>query len=192
MKVINYNVSTQGNATFIRTFSIPLAEELKTIESIKTRNCPEKNIFAMDCGIKNNEMAVTGIFGVLLFLPGWFAIKVLDDLYEIKIKPKIQNIIKKADDIEIFKSSTKFIVHSFSIYHEELNVLVVVAAKEKRLNELYNSIEQLNNFIQIALNNLKIRPQENQVHLYIYTEGNINLVPFIHENIESAYRQINS
>ncbi len=192
MSIINYSVLTQGNSSFIRAFSIPLAEELEKIDSIKTSDSPKKNIFVVDSSIRNNDIAVAGVFGVLLFLPGWFAIKVLDDLYEIKIKPKIQNIIKKADDIEIFKSSKKFFVHSLSIYHEELNVLVIVAAKEKGLDELYGSIEQLNNFTQVALHNLKVSPQKNQVHLYILTEGKINLVPFIHEDIESASRQINS
>ncbi len=192
MSIINYSVLTQGNSTFLRAFSIPLAEELEKLDSIKGSDFPEKDVFAVDSSIKNFDIATAGIVGVLLFLPGWFAMKVLDDLYEIKIKPKIQDIIRKADDIEIFKSSKQYFVHSLSIYHEELNVIVVVAAKEKGLDELHGSIEQLNNFTQVALNNLKNSPQENQVQLYILTEGKINLVPFIHENIESASRQINS
>lgn len=192
MSIINYSVLTQGNSTFIRAFSVPLAEELEKLNSIKASDFPNRDVFAVDSSINNIDTAVAGIFGVLLFLPSWFAIKILDDLYEIKIKPRIQSIIKRADSIEIFKSQNKFFVHSFSIYHEELDVIVIVAAKEKGLDELYGAIEQLNNFVQTALNNLKTSPQESQVQLYILTEGRINVVPFIHENIESAIRQINS
>jgi len=100
-----------------------MAEELEKFDSIQVRDFPEKDIFAIDSRVRNSDIVTAGIFGVLLFLPGWFALKVLDDLYEVKIKPKIQDIIKKADEIEIFKSSKKYFVHSLSIYHEELNVL---------------------------------------------------------------------
>ncbi len=192
MSTINYTVLTQGGSSFFKNFAIPLVDELDTLNSIKHKKLPENAVLSLDSRIRNHDVAIVGLMGVILFLPGLFAVKVLDELYEIKIKPKVQKIIRRADEIEIFKSKKKCFVQVSSIFHEELNTLIIVAAKESDLEQFYKTVEQLNVFAQVALRNLKATSQKDKVHLYIATEEKINLKPFIHENLESALSQINS
>ena len=99
---ISYSVAANGNSDFLRTIAIPLTEELGRLKETLYIEIPKKAAFEHDSTPKALDLTVAGFFGIVLFLPGWFAVKVLDEIYDIRIKPLIRKIIYKADSVEVF------------------------------------------------------------------------------------------
>jgi hypothetical protein len=97
MEKVAISVVGGGNSAFLRAFTIPLAEDLEKIEGFGNKTIPAKGVMEVDSRPKACDLPTIGFFGVLLFIPGWFAKKVLEELYEIKIRPAVRRIIKEAD-----------------------------------------------------------------------------------------------
>jgi len=191
-KQISYSVTAGGNANFLRTFAIPLADELAKLEETRHVEIPEKNIFKHDSRPKNLDLVTAGFFGVVLFLPGWFAVKVIDEIYDIKIKPLVRKVIHKADSIEIFSKRKNKKVFALSVFHEGMDVLVIVAIKEESIKNLDAGLENLSSIHAAANNIIQTGKHKNEVHLYVLSEGKVNVQPYIHNNVESAHKQINT
>ena len=153
---------------------------------------PDQRMFVQDARPKNIEILAAGIFGVLLFIPAWFAKKVLDEVYDLKLKPIVRGIIKKADEIEIFASRKKYKTFILSVFYEEYGTLVIVAVKEKTLDELASSLDKITAVHMWALATLQERRSPEPVHLYIVSDGKVNVKPYEHKVLASAYNQINT
>lgn len=195
MEPIAFNIVVGGNSAFIRAFGIPLAEELeKVAEMLNMRLTapPDQRMFVQDARPKNIEILSAGIFGVLLFIPAWFAKKVLDEVYDLKLKPIVRGIIKKADEIEIFASRKKYKTFILSVFYEEYGTLVIVAVKERTLDELASSLDKITAVHMGALATLQERRSPEPVHLYIVSDGKVNVKPYEHKILASAYDQINT
>jgi hypothetical protein len=190
MDEVSYSVVSAGNSEFIRAFSIPLAEELERTEGLRFRAFPNAGILERDTRSKANEALVQGIIGVLLVIPSWLAWKVADEIYEIKIRPKVRELIKKADSIDIFSSTSKHKVVTLEVLEEKANVLIILAAKEKSLEQLELASEKLNGLLPIAVRYIEEHASQNEVHLYFLHEGKANLEPLIHKNVELAHRAL--
>jgi hypothetical protein len=192
MEQISISVVGGGNSAFLRAFTIPLAEDLEKIEGFGNKPIPDKGVMEVDSRPKACDLPTIGFFGVLLFIPGWFAKKVLEELYEIKIRPAVRRIIKEADKIELFSSSKKSKVFTLQVFHEQSNVLLVLAAKEPSLRELASATSELPTLIPSAIQRIEQYGSENEVHLYVLSGGKVNAIPLIHRNLELALCQLNT
>lgn len=192
MSGIPYSVVAGGNSDFVRSFSIPLAEELESIEGLEYQALPDIEVFVHDTRHRAFDIPIEGLFGVLLFLPGWLTLKALNELYDIKIRPAVRQIIRKADEVEVFSSNKKHKAFVFSVFHEESNVIVILAAKEKSLRQLETSSAKLPTLLPSALETIRSNGSSDEVHLYVLSDGKVNVEPYIHPNLESASDQLNT
>jgi len=195
MKSIAFNIVVSGDSAFIRSFGVPLAEWLeKNAKALNMQltELPNQELFYLDTHPKNIELSTVGIFGVLLFIPTWFAKKVLDEVYDLKIKPIVKGILKKADGVEIFSSKKKYKTFVFSMFYEEHNALIVVAIKEKSLDALASSLEIIPSVHVSALATLQEGNHKEPIHLYIVGKGKVNIRPYEHKVLASAFEQINT
>lgn len=189
MDEVSFSVIGGGEAGFLRAFTIPLAEELERTPGLSRKPIPAIPLVAHDSRPKAIELPIAGIVGVLLFLPGWFALKVLNEVYDIKIKPVVRKVIEKADSIEVFASTKQFKVFTLEVFVEDRSVLIVLAAKEKALHALIGAVEHLPDLLPQALRFVEGHESKNEVHVYVLSEGQVNVVPSIHDNVKSAYRE---
>jgi hypothetical protein len=122
MESIGFTTIVEGDSKFIMTFGAPIAEELAKLAeplNMQLRPLPDHRMFVLDTRAKNIETITAGLFGVLLFLPAWFAKKLLDEIYDINLKPVVRKILKRADEIEIYSSKKKYKTFALSVYYEE-------------------------------------------------------------------------
>ncbi len=194
MNTISFNTIVSGDSKFIRTFGIPLADELDKnakVLNIQRVTLPTNKLFEIKTNPQNIESTTLGLFGILLTIPGWFAVKILNEIYDIKIKKIVRNIIEKADEIEIFSSKNKYKAFVSYAFIEEENILVIVAIKNKKLIDLASNIDSIPNIHASALSTLQNGSYSEIVHLYIVVDGKVNIKPYEHEDLESAHKQIN-
>jgi hypothetical protein len=192
MDRIAYSVIASGNAGFLRAFPIPLAEALENIDGLDSVAIPKSTVFFHDKEPKAIDVSVSAVFGLLLLLPGWLAWKIIDEVYEIKIKPSVIKVIQKADSIKLFSKNKKHAAFMLKVYNTEANTLIILAAIASSHHHLAEAAENLPNFLPNALHFASNNKSTNEVHLYVLREGKINLIPEIHENTNSAFRSINT
>jgi hypothetical protein len=193
MDLIGYTTIVGGDSDFIRAFGIPTAEELEKVAqrlNMQLRQLPDDGIFFVDTRPKNIGTLTTGLFGILLFSPVWFGKKVLDEIYDLKLKPIVREIIKKADGIEIFTSKKKYKTFILSVFYEEYRTLVIVAVKEKAIDDLASNLDKVAAVHVSALAILQERRSSEPVHLYIVSDGKVNMKPYEHKALASALSQI--
>lgn len=195
MESIGFTTIAEGDSKFIMTFGVPIAEELDEMSAplnMHVRPLPDHKMFLLDTGAKNIETFTVGVFGVLLFLPGWFAKKLLDEIYDLKLKPVVRKILKQANEIEIYASKKKYKTFTLSVYYKEYSTVVIVAVKERGLDELATSLDRIRAAHAAALATLQTSSSPEPVHLYLIKDGKVNVEPYMHKTFASALGQINS
>lgn len=193
MEPIPYSCIAVGDKHLFNDYAIPFSEEMSLLEKeggVVYEKAPKIDLLKVNKSPRAFDISGVWLFGVLLFLPGWFAKKALDELYDIKIKPIVRNVILKADQIEILPRRKKHITFSMSLYHKERNVLVIVAVKEKTTLETSDSLNMVVKIHESAQSFIEVGGHKNQIHLYIIENGKVNVKPYVHENVESANLQI--
>jgi hypothetical protein len=190
---LSYAILSSGNSKIFRAISIPLASNIETMADdagLKHRPLPDNGVFT----INSNPRAIctegAAAVGILLFVGSWFASKILDEIYEIKLKPIIRKVIQKADEIELFSSKKHTFSFIVGIHYEDQGKLVIVALKTNKKNDLLENLEFINNFHTIALRNIEQTSDELPIHLYIVEDGKANQEPIRLNNLQEMHDRI--
>ena len=192
---IGYSVLSSGNAQFLRALPIPLAEDLEVIaqdSGLKYTPIPEDKVFVVDARSKAIGAESAAAVGILLFVGSWLASKVLDEIYDIKLKPIIRNLIHKADEIVIFGSKKRALSFLIAIYHQDKQKLVLVALKCREKEDLVGNLELIRNVHMAARQNVDQPKYRAPLHLYIIESGEVNVEPIQLNNMQQAYERIST
>jgi len=190
---IGYSILSSGNARFLRALPIPLASNLASIaedSGLKYRQLPDDMVFAVDSRPKALGFEAAAAVGILLFVGSWFASKILDEIYDIKLKPIIRNVIQKADEIIIFGTRKRPLSFVVGINHQDIEKLVIVVLKTNEKGELLDKLEMIKNVHATARLNLEQAKYELPLLLYIIQDGRVNLEPIQLHNIQEAFERI--
>ena len=190
---VGYTSVCAGDASFIRALPIPLASDLEVVAKeaeIKHEDLPTSDVFAVDKRPKNLGFESAVAAGIVLFVGSWFAKKLLDEIYELKLKPAIRRVIQKADEITVFRAKKRFLVFLVGVYYRDKEKLVLVALKTKDKAVLVRDLERIRDVHTSAYRKLT-RPEYNRpLHLYVVENGQVNLEPIQLNNMQEAYESI--
>ena len=98
--LVSKNILSIGPAEFIQEVSIPMLDALEDLTANYPASPAEEK---WDLEIKNalrnnlvyaNTTALSGLIGIIIFIGGWGATKILDEIYEITIKDKVNNSLQ--------------------------------------------------------------------------------------------------
>lgn len=190
---IGYAVLSSGNARFLRALPIPLASDMELIAKdagLRYMPVPDDDIFAIDARPKAIGVETAATVGILLFVGSWLASRILDEIYDIKLKPIIRNLIQKADEIVIFGSKKRALSFVIGIYHEDKQKLVLVALKSAEKEGFLSKLEMIKNVHAVARQNVKQRKYDAPLHLYVIEDGAVNVEPIQLNNMRQAYEHI--
>lgn len=171
---IKYCNLASGDSTYFRNIAIPLAEELENQTDFLF--CLEKkrnviNPYEIKSHVVNDLPVLAGVFGVGFFLSKWVLSKFLDEVYDIKLKPIFRNIINKANGTEIIKKRNGYHVFLVSVYYEDLGKVIVVALKEKELDNITDYLETAREVHISALDKINSGKDSNFLYLYLIEQG---------------------
>ena len=190
---IGYSVLSLGNAGFLRALPIPLASDIEQIAEdagLEYGPVPENELFAVDARPKAIGTETAAAVGVLLFVVSWLASKILDEIYDIKLKPIIRNLIQRADDIVIFGSKKRALSFVIGVYHKDREKLVLVALKGTEKVDILGKLDMIKNVHMVARQNMEKPEYEASLHLYIIEGGEVNVEPIQLSNLQQAYERI--
>jgi hypothetical protein len=190
---IGYSVLSSGNARFLRALPIPLASNMEMIAEdagLKYAPFPEDEVFAFDARPKAIGTETAAAVGILFFVGSWLVSKILDEIYDIKLKPIIRNLIQKADEIVIFGSKKRALSFVIGIYHQDKQKLVLVVLKSTDKEDFLSKIEMISNVHAAARQNVEQPKYEAPLHLYVIEDGEVNSEPIQLNNMQQAYEHI--
>jgi len=190
---IGYTVLSLGNAGFLRALPIPLASDIEQVAEdagLEYGPVPETEVFAVDARPKAIGAEAAAAAGILLFGGSWLASKILDEIYDIKLKPIIRNLIEKADEIVIFGSKKHALSFVIGVYHKDRNILILVALKGTEKADILSKLEMIKSVHMVARQNMEKPEYRASLHLYIIEGGEVNIEPIQLSNLQQAYERI--
>lgn len=190
---VGYTSVCAGDASFLRALPIPLASDLEVVAKeaeIKHENLPTIDVFAVDKRPKNLGLESAVAAGIILFVGSWFAKKLLDEIYDLKLKPVIRRVIQKSDEITIFGKKKRSFVFLVGVYYRDEEKLVLVALKAKDKAVLVNDLERIRDVHTSAYRKLTMPEYDRPLHLYVLENGQANVEPIQLRNMQEAYETI--
>ena len=178
-----------GSAQFIREISIPLLDAIEKLnENYPISPTEEEWSLDVTTDFDHNQVyakskALAGFFAIIIFIGGWGATKILDELYEIAIKDKVHDALQG-----FFKSnaSGRKVGSSLLVNMEPKRISILIATVGKDLNEFKHSQSQVGPVIARAIDTAEKIATPGTVHLYVIEAGNVNHYPLIYGSIAEA------
>jgi len=190
---IGYSIVSVGNSRFFRALAIPFASDMELLAKgteLSYEPVPDDEVFAVDTRQKAIGTETAVAVGIVLFVGSWFAKKILDEIYDIKLKPIIRNVIQKADEIVISGARKRGLSFVVGIHHQDKQTLVLVVLKTKEKNELLGNLETIRNVHAAARQNVEQSKYDAPLHLYVIEDGKVNVEPIQLRSMQEAYERI--
>jgi len=191
---IGYTVFASGDSEFFRAASILLAECLKTAfvdddSPVLTTELPK--FLSVDSRPKaDGGVVLAGIVGVFAFLTTWFAKKLLDDVYEIKLRPSIREALGAADVKLDGANAAKPKMLMVGISYSDRQIFILIGVVGDTFEEILASERIIPMVHANAVQWAEKNPSNLPVHLYIVDRGTTNIEPMLYKDLASVHRSI--
>lgn len=188
-----YSTLVCGDASFIEAAGIPFVKLLD--DSLPTdgisRNEPElDSALAINAHLRNDMAAIAGIIGVMLYFSSWITKKILDDIYTVKIQPKLKEILGQTDEQLSDANSRKKKMYQFGVWYAEQRVFILVGIVGDTFNDILEQCQLLTTVHANAVHWIKENGRQETIHLYIVQDGQVNIVPLLFEVLAKAHSHI--
>jgi hypothetical protein len=176
----SYTVLFSGGSSHLRQLSLPFAEVLEAGLPDRSAVPPIHRTSASPLfleGRHRNELsALEALAGVLLFLSTWGAKRILDDIYEVKIRPGFrallgENLPRIEDANRPSFAPPKHYCAVLAIWHERTQKAVVVAVIGTSAAEILAGEESIVQVHLEAEQLLDREPSPDPVLLYVVEAG---------------------
>lgn len=187
-KKIGYNFIMGGRVHFKKSVIDVAEKEIETLFD-------SEEWYYADAEFKNNSVleqdgptAFIGapelVYGVIVFVGAWTGTKVLDELYDHKIKPGIVSMYEKAKDKAASGKDFSFEYQSL-VWYEEHKVLIMVSIEVGSELELKKNLDLIKQAHSNALKWLKINGKHAPIHKYIIKNKIIDTEPSFYRNLKA-------
>jgi len=186
-----FTVLAVGGAEHIRARCVPLAEALSA-EFPDHEGLPKPHDeTSSPAHLAESFRAHTtfglaeSLVGIVVFLTGWGAKRLLDDVYDLKIRSHVREILGEADGAvpSAQRRKTAFV---FTIWHDTLSRGVVVVAAGSSRAGLLDSETRVTAVHLEAAKTLARDPKNKPISLYVILDG-APQSPLFFDNVGEAY-----
>ena len=171
---------TFGKNVFVKEVAIPIGEVIEGIA--KEHPCADDVDLRISPRLTAFTSGLDALIGICLFLGGWAATKFLDEIYDIKLRPKIKEYFWPY--IEKHGPDKKYSLAILAKKREAVGA-VLICCIGSSIEEIESSERQIPAALNMAKELLN-SSTENSVYLYVIENGTANLEPKVFENHEMA------
>lgn len=195
-ETIRYTVFASGDSQFFNTASVPLAECLESAfvdddSPVFTNDLPE--YLSVDSRPKaDGGVVLAGIVGVFAFLTTWLAKKVLDDVYELKLRPSIRKALGAADNQLKGTNAAKPKMLMVGISYADRQIFILIGIVGDSFEEILASEHMFHTVHANAVQWADDNPSDQPIHLYIVDRGTTNIEPMLYNDLTSVHRSISN
>lgn len=170
---------TFGRSVFLREVAIPIGKEVEEIA--KEYPCVDDESLEVSHRYAAFLSGLDALVGISVFLGGWAATKLLDEVYDARLRPKIKEcfwpyVEKNGPDKK----------YSLAILARKRGGgAVLICCIGSSVEEIESSERHIPAALTLAQELLN-SSTDNSVYLYVIEGGRINLEPGVFENHELA------
>lgn len=189
----SYSVLCVGSADFIRNAAVPLGEELREELGQEARakdDWPEALFLGFDSQPRADLLSSI-VLGVVLFVSSWAATKLLDEVYSLKIQPRLKQWLAKADHKLENKPGHKPTL-CLLVSYEDLGIIVLVAVTGESWAEVAASVELADHVHREALAWVLTNPTGGPVFTYVVEDGRADVLPAAFPTVAEALRRLDT
>lgn len=193
MDTKKYTIISNGDSSFVKNVSIPLCKSLESLfksEGWQHGSLPDHASFQIDSEPKADSALVAGLIGIVFFISSKMASKLWDEIYKLKIQPKLQEVLKKVDKKLTGANKRKQKFLQSSIWYQDLEVFIVVLLKDDTYKEITKQLSLIKHVQKNALTWVQDNGVVKPIHLYLIENGSVNLEPKLFDNLMEANRLI--
>lgn len=189
----SYSVVASGGATFMREVCAPLSEQLEAdfpgqvamLRGTADRTTPPG--LETPQGPKALPGAVDAMVGVMVFLGVWGIKRLLDDVYELKIRPRVRKLLGEADKTaQLSSGRSRAFLFAVSYGSAERTVVAIALGEtlaEVAANEHFVPEVHLHAYELLERGDQQGRP----VLAYLISDGRFSSEPLLFENIVQVH-----
>ncbi|MBL8856399.1 MAG: hypothetical protein JNK57_20705 [Planctomycetaceae bacterium] len=191
---IGYTIFASGDSEFFNAAPIPLADCFEAAfvnddSPVFTSELPE--FLSVDSRPKaDGGVVLAGIVGVFAFFSAWLAKKVLDDVYEIKLRPSIRKALGAADDKLDGANAAKPKMLMVGFSYSDRQIFILIGIVGDSFEEILASEHMIRTVHENAIQWAEKNPSEFPIHLYIVDRGTTNVEPMLYHDLALVHRSI--
>lgn len=187
---IEYTFLSSGDAFSLRNSLIPFVCDVE-------QDLPVKNLDELDevysigdiFKIKSGPTADAGFLttiavGVVVFVGGWAGKKLLDEVYEEKLRPRIKSWLEKLDGGLASNSKESPKQLQIGIWYEDRKVLVLVVIEADSYKDMIDSEPLVSAAHENAINWIEKNGVLSPIHVHIIRGSDVNIEPMTFGSIE--------
>jgi Holliday junction DNA helicase RuvB len=193
----SYTTMAMGGATFIGKVGARLCEQLEVDFPGRATTPQDLAGRAPSIGLQTSygprliPAALGAMVGVLVFVGAWGVKRLLDEVYELKIRPRVRKLLGEADQAAQLGSgqSGAFL---FAVRYSSMDRTVVAIASGNTFAEVAAN-EQLIPEVHLQACGLLERDRQSEpVLVYLIGDGRFSSNPLLFKNIEQVYEFLQS
>jgi hypothetical protein len=177
-----------GTADFIRDFGIDLAgvlEDLFDEEACSPDDFPDPSLLGPKPG-PTADLATTLQVGFIMLLPSWMAKKFLDEVYEVKLQPRVRKWLSGADHRARGSSRAREKAFTVSTWYEDLGVIVIVALQDSSFSQIAVESERILALHRFGLEWASSHRDAAPVQMYLVSHGKVDVEPRLFRTVAEA------
>lgn len=137
----------------------------------------------MDAGI------VSGVaIGLCLFIGGWAGNKLLDEIYEEKLREPLFRLLGEA-----FRKANlppnKRLEYQHVVTFEDIGLTILVRLLLNHENEIPESLNQMTHVHKLATEWIEKKGKGAPIHCYVISDGKCNVEPLFYSSLEEVKRE---
>ncbi len=183
-----YSILCAGDARFFREAGVSLCETVELIldnEGWSKAGLLDASLFPINKA-PHADASTSMALGVLFFAGSWAVSKIFDEVYTLKLQPKLRQWLLKADEIVVFGHKKQKRIFSVSMYYEELGIVVMVALTGASYAALADELNAVRKLQLEGLEWARQHPGSGPVYLYVIDNGSANNRPLEFSSVDQA------
>jgi hypothetical protein len=172
-------VSAAGNAEFYGDIVVPFAEEIGQVLPFHDGDIPQPMLGPKEPRIVN-AYGLAVALGVTVYVMSHMGKKVLDDVYEMIVKPRLKPILEKIDAKLKRGGKQSF---NFTVWYEEFGAAISITVVAESSTNLIKQLELIPEVHRGGITWITTHGIKKPIHHYRIENGQVNPVPTLADSI---------
>lgn len=177
-------VSAAGNAEFYSDIVVPFAADLEQVLPFHDDEKPQPMRGPKEASIVNAYGLVAAL-GVTLYVVHHMGKKVLDDVYEVIVKPRLKPILEKIDAKLKRGGKQSF---NFTVWYEDFGAAISITVIGDSSADVIKQLELMPAVHQGGIAWITNHGTKKPIHHYRIENGQVNTVPILADSIGEVLR----
>lgn len=183
-----FTVSCAGTADFIRDFGVDLAEVLEDAFGEEARgldDVPDASLLGPKLGPRA-DLVTPLLVGFGMFLSSWTAKTFLDEVYQLKLQPRVRSWLVAADGRT--RGGWRHRQKTFTVFawYEDLGVIVIVALQASTFTRIAEDSERILALHRSGLEWAISHPDAAPIQMYVVSHGLVDVKPRLFSTVAEA------